>query len=90
MFNRYKDLRNEVKSGFSTEKKQELQQMNMLYLKIIGIVVAFNVLVALLMYFLIDSLVVTIATIIVIVFLNVCEIKIICDLSESLVDLYRR
>lgn len=90
MFNRYKDLRNEVKSEFSTEKKQELQQMNMLYLKIIGMVVAFNILVALLMFFLIDSLVVTIATIIVIVLLNIFEIKIICDLSESLVDLYRR
>ena len=90
MFKRYKDLRNEVKSEFTTEKKQELQQMNRLYLKIIGIVVAFNVLVALLMFFLIDSLVVTIATIIIIVLLNIFEIKIICDLSESLVDLYRR
>ena len=90
MFKRYKDFRNEVKSGFTTEKKQELQQMNRLYLKIIGIVVAFNVLVALLMFFLIDSLVVTIATIIAIVLLNIFEIKIICDLSESLVDLYRR
>lgn len=90
MFKRYKDLRNEVKSEFTTEKKQELQQMNRLYLKIIGIVVAFNVLVALLMFFLIDSLVVTIATIIAIVLLNIFEIKIICDLSESLVDLYRR
>ena len=90
MFKRYKDLRNEVKSEFTTEKKQELQQMNKLYLKIIGIVIAFNVLVSLLMFFLIDSLVVTIATIIIIVLLNIFEIKIICDLSESLVDLYRR
>lgn len=90
MFKRYKDLKNEVKSEFTTEKKQELQEMNALYLKIIGIVIAFNVLVSLLMFFLIDSLVVTIAIIIVIVLLNIFEIKIICDLSESLVDLYRR
>lgn len=90
MFKQYKEFKNEIKSGFSTEKKQELQQMNMLYLKIIGIVVTFNVLVSLLMFFLIDSLVVTIATIIAIILLNIFEIKIICDLSERLVDLYKR
>lgn len=91
MFKRYKELQNEIKSGsYSTDKKRELKEMNILYLKIIGIVILFNALVSLLMLFLIDSLVVTIATIIAIILLNIFEIKIICDLAEQLVDLYKR
>ena len=91
MFKRYKELQNEIKSGsYSNDKKQELKEMNTLYLKIIGIAILFNALVSLLMFFLIDSLVVTIATIIAIILLNVFETKIICDLAEQLVDLYKR
>lgn len=91
MFNYYKELKNEIKSGsYSTEKKQELMEMNVLYLKIIGIVILFNALVSLLMLFLVDSLAMAIVYIIVIVCLNVFEIKVICDLSERLVDLYKR
>lgn len=91
MFKDYKNLKNEIKSGnYSTDKKQELKQMNMLYLKIIGIVIAFNILVLLLMFFLIDSLAITITSVIVIIFLNIFETRIICDLAEKLVDLYRK
>ena len=91
MFKSYKELKNEIKSGsYSTDKKQELKQMNILYLKMIGIVITFNALVSLLMFFLIDSLAITIVSAIVIIFLNIFETKIICDLSERLVDLYKR
>ena len=91
MFNHYKELKNEIKSGsYSTEKKQELKEMNLLYLKITGIVILFNALVSLLMLFLVDSLAMAIVYIIVIVCLNIFEIKVICDLSERLVDLYKR
>lgn len=91
MFKRYKKLQNEIKSGsYSTDKKQELKEMNLLYLKIIGIVILFNALVSLLMLFLVDSLAMAIVYIIVIVCLNIFEIKVICDLSERLVDLYKR
>lgn len=91
MFKRYKELQNEIKSGsYSTDKKQELKEMNVLYLKIIGIVILFNALVSLLMLFLIDSLAMAIVYIVVIVCLNIFEIKVICDLSERLVDLYKR
>ena len=91
MFKEYKELKNEIKSGsYSTDKKQELKQMNILYLKIIGIVIAFNALVSLLMFFLIDGLAITIVSVIVIIFLNIFETKIICDLAEKLVDLYKR
>lgn len=91
MFKQYKELKNEIKSGsYSTDKKQELKEMNMLYLKIIGIVILFNALVSLLMLFLVDSLAMAIVYIIVIICLNIFEIKVICDLSERLVDLYKR
>lgn len=91
MFKRYKELQNEIKSGsYSTDKKQELKEMNILYLKIIGIVILFNALVSLLMLFLVDSLAMAIVYIIVIVCLNIFEIKVICDLSERLVDIYKR
>lgn len=91
MLKYYKELRNEIKSGsYSTDKKQELKEMNLLYLKIIGIVILFNALVSLLMLFLVDSLTMAIVYIIVIVCMNVFEIKVICDLSERLVDLYKR
>lgn len=91
MFKRYKELQNEIKSGsYSTDKKRELKEMNILYLKIIGIVILFNALVSLLMLFLVDSLAMAIIYIIVIICLNIFEIKVICDLSERLVDLYKR
>lgn len=91
MFKQYKEFKNEIKSGsYSTEKKQELREMNVLYLKIIGIVILFNALVSLLMLFLVDSLAMAIVYIIVIICLNIFEIKVICDLSERLVDLYKR
>lgn len=91
MFKRYKELQNKIKSGsYSTDKKQELKEMNMLYLKIIGIVILFNALVSLLMLFLVDSLAMAIVYIIVIICLNIFEIKVICDLSERLVDIYKR
>lgn len=91
MFKRYKELKNEIKSGsYATDKKRELQEMNLLYLKIIGIVILFNALVSLLMLFLVDSLAMAIVYIVVIVCLNIFEIKVICDLSERLVDLYKR
>ena len=91
MFKRYKELQNEIKSGsYSTDKKQELKEMNLLYLKIISTVILFNALVSLLMLFLVDSLAMAIVYIIVIVCLNIFEIKVICDLSERLVDLYKR
>lgn len=91
MFKQYRELKNEIKSGsYSTDKKQELKEMNMLYLKIIGIVILFNALVSLLMLFLVDSLAMAIVYIIVIVCLNIFEIKVICDLSERLVDIYKR
>ena len=91
LFKRYKELQNEIKSGlYSTDKKQELKEMNILYLKIIGIVILFNALVSLLMLFLVNSLAMAIVYIIVIVCLNIFEIKVICDLSERLVDLYKR
>lgn len=91
MLKRYKELKNEIKSGsYATDKKRELQEMNILYLKIIGIVILFNALVSLLMLFLVDSLAMAIVYIIVIVCLNIFEIKVICDLSERLVDLYKR
>lgn len=91
MFKRYKELQNEIKSGsYSTDKKQELKEMNILYLKIIGTVILFNALVSLLMLFLVDSLAMAIIYIVVIVCLNIFEIKVICDLSERLVDLYKR
>ena len=91
MFKQYKELKNEIKSGsYSTDKKQELKEMNLLYLKIIGIVILFNALVSLLMLFLVDSLAMAIVYIIVIICLNIFEIKVICDLSERLVDLYKR
>lgn len=91
MFKRYKELQNEIKSGsYSTDKKQELKEMNVLYLKIIGIVILFNALVSLLMLFLVNSLAMAIVYIVVIVCLNIFEIKVICDLSERLVDLYKR
>lgn len=91
MFKQYKELKNEIKSrSYSTDKKQELKEMNLLYLKIIGIVILFNALVSLLMLFLVDSLAMAIVYIIVIVCLNIFEIKVICDLSERLVDLYKR
>lgn len=91
MFKHYKELKNEIKSGsYSTDKKQELKEMNVLYLKIIGIVILFNALVSLLMLFLVDSLVMAIVYIVVIICMNIFEIKVICDLSERLVDLYKR
>ena len=91
MLKHYKELKNEIKSGsYSTEKKQELREMNSLYLKIIGIVILFNALVSLLMIFLVDSLAMAIVSIIVVICLNVFETKIICDLAERLVDLYKR
>lgn len=91
MFKHYKEFKNEIKSGsYSTDKKQELKEMNLLYLKIIGIVILFNALVSLLMLFLVDSLAMAIVYIIVIICLNIFEIKVICDLSERLVDLYKR
>lgn len=91
MFKQYKELKNEIKSGsYATDKKRELQEMNLLYLKIIGIVILFNALVSLLMLFLVDSLAMAIVYIIVIACLNIFEIKVICDLSERLVDLYKR
>lgn len=91
MFKQYKELKNEIKSrSYSTDKKQELKEMNILYLKIIGIVILFNALVSLLMLFLVNSLAMAIVYIIVIVCLNIFEIKVICDLSERLVDLYKR
>lgn len=91
MFKYYKELKNEIKSGsYATDKKRELQEMNLLYLKIIGIVILFNALVSLLMLFLVDSLAMAIVYIIVIACLNIFEIKVICDLSERLVDLYKR
>ena len=91
MFKYYKEFKNEIKSGsYSTDKKRELQEMNLLYLKIIGIVILFNALVSLLMLFLVDSLAMAIVYIIVIVCMNIFEIKVICDLSERLVDLYKR
>lgn len=91
MLKRYKELQNEIKSGsYSTDKKQELKEINILYLKIIGIVILFNALVSLLMLFLVDSLAMAIVYIVVIVCLNIFEIKVICDLSERLVDLYKR
>lgn len=87
----YKELKNEIKSGsYSTDKKQELKEMNLLYLKIIGIVILFNALVSLLMLFLVDSLAMAIVYIVVIICMNIFEIKVICDLSERLVDLYKR
>ena len=91
MFKQYKELKNEIKSGsYSNDKKQELKEMNVLYLKIIGIVILFNALVSLLMLFLVDSLAMAIVYIIVIICLNIFEIRVICDLSERLVDLYKR
>ena len=91
MFKQYKEFKNEIKSGsYSTDKKRELKEMNILYLKIIGIVILFNALVSLLMLFLVDSLAIAIVYIIVIVCLNIFEIKVICDLAEQLVDLYKR
>ena len=91
MFKQYKELKNEIKSGsYSTDKKQELKEMNLLYLKIIGIVILFNALVSLLMLFLVDSLAMAIMYIIIIICLNIFEIKVICDLSERLVDIYKR
>lgn len=91
MLKYYKKLKNEIKSGsYSTDKKQELKEMNLLYLKIIGTVILFNALVSLLMLFLVDSLAMAIVYIIIIVCLNIFEIKVICDLSERLVDLYKR
>lgn len=91
MFKYYKELKNEIKSGsYSTDKKQELKEMNVLYLKIIGIVILFNALVSLLMLFLVDSLAMAIVYIVVIICMNIFEIKVICDLSERLVDLYKR
>lgn len=91
MFKYYKELKNEIKSGsYSTDKKQELKEMNLLYLKIIGIVILFNTLVSLLMLFLVDSLAMAIVYIVVIICMNIFEIKVICDLSERLVDLYKR
>lgn len=91
MFKQYKELKNEIKSrSYSTDKKQELKEMNILYLKIIGIVILFNALVSLLMLFLVNSLAMAIVYIIVIACLNIFEIKVICDLSERLVDLYKR
>lgn len=91
MFKQYKELKNEIKSGsYSTDKKQELKEMNLLYLKIIGIVILFNALVSLLMLFLVDSLAMAIVYTIVIICLNIFEIKVICDLSERLVDIYKR
>lgn len=91
MFKYYKELKNEIKSGsYSTDKKQELKEMNLLYLKIIGIVILFNALVSLLMLFLVDSLAMAIVYIVVIICMNIFEIKVICDLSERLVDLYKR
>lgn len=91
MFKQYKEFKNEIKSGsYSNDKKQELKEMNILYLKIIGIVILFNALVSLLMLFLVDSLAMAIVYIIVIICLNIFEIKVICDLSERLVDLYKR
>lgn len=91
MFKQYKEFKNEIKSGsYSNDKKQELREMNVLYLKIIGIVILFNALVSLLMLFLVDSLAMAIVYIIVIVCLNIFEIKVICDLAEQLVDLYKR
>lgn len=91
MFKNYKELKNEIKSGsYSTDKKQELKEMNVLYLKIIGIVILFNALVSLLMLFLVDSLAMAIVYIVVIICMNIFEIKVICDLSERLVDLYKR
>lgn len=91
MFKRYKELQNEIKSGsYSTDKKQELKEMNVLYLKIIGIVILFNALVSLLMLFLVNSLAMAIVYIVVIICMNIFEIKVICDLSERLVDLYKR
>lgn len=91
LFKNYKELKNEIKSGsYSTDKKQELKEMNVLYLKMIGIVILFNALVSLLMLFLVDSLAMAIVYIIIIVCLNIFEIKVICDLSERLVDLYKR
>ena len=91
MLKYYKELKNEIKSGsYSIDKKQELKEMNLLYLKIIGTVILFNALVSLLMLFLVDSLAMAIVYIIVIVCLNIFEIKVICDLSERLVDLYKR
>lgn len=91
MFKYYKELKNEIKSGsYSTDKKQELKEMNLLYLKIIGIAILFNALVSLLMLFLVDSLAMAIVYIVVIICMNIFEIKVICDLSERLVDLYKR
>lgn len=91
LFKYYKELKNEIKSGsYSTDKKQELKEMNLLYLKIIGIVILFNALVSLLMLFLVDSLAMAIVYIVVIICMNIFEIKVICDLSERLVDLYKR
>ena len=91
LFKNYKELKNEIKSGsYSTDKKQELKEMNVLYLKMIGIVILFNALVSLLMLFLVDSLAMAIVYIIVIICMNIFEIKVICDLSERLVDLYKR
>lgn len=91
MFKHYKEFKNEIKSGsYSTDKKQELKEMNLLYLKIIGIVILFNALVSLLMLFLVDSLAMAIVYIVVIICMNIFEIKVICDLSERLVDLYKR
>lgn len=91
MLKYYKELKNEIKSGsYSTDKKQELKEMNLLYLKIIGIVILFNALVSLLMLFLVNSLAMAIVYIVVIICMNIFEIKVICDLSERLVDLYKR
>lgn len=91
LFKYYKELKNEIKSGsYSTDKKQELREMNLLYLKIIGIVILFNALVSLLMLFLVNSLAMAIVYIVVIICMNIFEIKVICDLSERLVDLYKR
>lgn len=91
MFKHYKEFKNEIKSGsYSTDKKQELKEMNVLYLKMIGIVILFNALVSLLMLFLVDSLAMAIVYIVVIICMNIFEIKVICDLSERLVDLYKR
>lgn len=91
MFKYYKELKNEIKSGsYSTDKKKELKEMNLLYLKIIGIVILFNALVSLLMLFLVNSLAMAIVYIVVIICMNIFEIKVICDLSERLVDLYKR
>lgn len=91
MFKYYKELKNEIKSGsYSTNKKKELKEMNLLYLKIIGIVILFNALVSLLMLFLVNSLAMAIVYIVVIICMNIFEIKVICDLSERLVDIYKR